>query len=117
MGTIIEAYNEWGRLREAMVGIADDLVILEYIPAMRWMTESGIESGKEFGGMKAEEVVPDQIAKVREQVERFVEALEKWGVKVHRNIPLRYREEKEYLDDAQDLDITPNDGVEFTFAG
>ncbi len=68
MSTIIEAYNEWGRLREAMVGIADDLVIPEYIPTMRWMTEWGIEDSKKHGGMKAEEVDPATITKLREQL-------------------------------------------------
>lgn len=101
MGTTIEAYNEWGRLREAMVGIADDLTILEYVPAMKWMTRWGIDSSKKYGGMKAEEYSSDTMAKLREQLEGFVEALEKWGVKVHRNIPLRYQEEKEFLDDIQ----------------
>ncbi len=101
MGTIIEACNEWGKLREVMVGIADDLVIPEYIPAMKWMTEWGIEDSMKYGGLKAEEVDPDTIAKLREQLEGFVEALEKWGVKVHRNIPLRYQEEREFLDDTQ----------------
>ena len=101
MSTIIGSYNEWGRLREAMVGIADDLVFLEYMPAMSWMTEWAIEAGKKYGGSKVEEIAPEKVQKLREQIERFVEALEKWGVKVHRNIPLRYKEEKEFLDNTQ----------------
>ena len=101
MSTIIESYNEWGRLREAMVGIADDLVVFDYIPAMSWMTEWAIETGKKYGGSKVEEIEPEKVQKLRGQIESFVEALEKWGVKVHRNIPLRHKEEKDFLDDTQ----------------
>jgi len=97
----IEAFNEWGKLREAMIGIVYDMVFLEYMPAMDWMTKWGIKSAKKPGGMKADEEEPEMIEKLREQLENFVTVLEKRGVKVHRNIPLRYPEEKEFLNSTQ----------------
>jgi len=84
-----------------MVGICDDMVIPEYMPAMNWMTKWGIEETQKYGGLKADEVVPDVMKKMRKQLEDLVSVLEKWGVKVHRNIPLRYPEEKEFLNSTQ----------------
>ena len=29
-------YNEWGKLREVVIGIEDNTVVPDYVPALRW---------------------------------------------------------------------------------
>ena len=97
----IAAYNEWGQLREAFVGIVDDYVEPEYIPALSWMSKEGIEYTKKHGGQPSEEVCPETIATAREQVNHHAANLKKFGVKVHRDISLKHEEELHFLDSVQ----------------
>lgn len=101
MGIDIGVYNEWGRLREAFVGIEDHYVEPEYIPAFDWMGQEGQEYCKKFGGRKSIEVLPEKIEALRAQIEAHVKVLQEFGVKVHRNLPLRYQEEETFLDNVQ----------------
>ncbi|MBL7151946.1 MAG: hypothetical protein ISS89_05115 [Candidatus Omnitrophica bacterium] len=97
------AYNEWGKLRVAMVGTLDDLVMPNNIPEMeRWMTAWGKEDMRKYHGKACATIVPDEVAKLKKELERFVSILEENGVKVYRNIPLRYPEERAYLNDVQE---------------
>lgn len=97
----IGVYNEWGRLREAMVGIEDHTVEPEYMEAFAWMSQEGKDYCRRFGGRDSAEVLPDKIAVLREQVERHVKVLTDFGVKVHRNRPLVHPEEIHFLDEVQ----------------
>lgn len=54
----IGVYNEWGRLKEAVVGIVDDTVEMDYIPAMKWLRESDVEDLKKSAGGKTRDVWP-----------------------------------------------------------
>jgi len=100
-GISVGVYNEWGRLREAFVGIEDDYVEPEYIPAFAWMGREGIEYCKKYGGRKSSEVLPDKIRRLREQIEGHVKALEDFGTVVNRNQPLIHQEEQTFLDNVQ----------------
>lgn len=98
-----EAYNEWGKLRVAMVGTVDDLVMPNNIPEIdRWVTGWGKEDMEKYHGQDCAKVVPDEVKKLREELDLLVKTLEENGVKVYRNIPIRYPEEKTYLNDVQE---------------
>ena len=97
----IGVFNEWGRLREAMVGIEDHTVEPEYIDAFAWMSPQGKEFSREYGGQPSEKVLPEHVARLREQVEKHVQVLQEFGVKVYRNQPLEHPEEVHYLDEVQ----------------
>ncbi len=93
----IGVYNEWGRLKEAVVGIVDDTVEMDYIPAMKWLREADVRALKECAGKKTIDVFPGEFALLREQIEGHVKVLQDHGVIVHRTKPLRYPEEKDFL--------------------
>lgn len=98
----IGVYNEWGKLREAFVGIApDDMVEPEYMPAFRWMGQEGIKITKERGGEKSIAILPHKIKLLRQQIESVVKVLKKHKVNVHRNIQPKYPEEVHFLDQTQ----------------
>lgn len=98
---MIGVYNEWGTLREAVIGIMEDTVEIEFMPAMKWLPESGIEACKKYGGKRTAEVFPDIPAILETQLDRHVRVLEDHGVIVHRTKPMQYPEEKNFLADIQ----------------
>ena len=93
--------NEWGRLREAFVGIEDDYVEPEYIPAFAWMGQEAIEYCKKYEGRKSSEVLPEKIRTLKEQIEGHVKALQDFGTVVHRRSTLLHPEEQTFLDNVQ----------------
>jgi len=98
----ISVFNEWGKLREAFVGIApDNMIEPDYVPAFSWMDEEGIEITRTYAGKKSLEIFPEWIAELREQIEAYVAILVRHGVTVHRNVPLRHPEEEHFLADTQ----------------
>jgi len=110
-------YNEWGQLREVFVGIAQDFVEPEWIPAFAWMSKEGQDYCRKYGGQKSIEVFPEKIRVLREQIEGHVRALETRGVKVHRNIPFRYPEESTFLDNVQKGAVYSGGADFFRFIG
>jgi glycine amidinotransferase len=98
----IGVYNEWGKLREAMVGIVpDNMVEPDYMQAFAWMGAKGEEYCRKYGGQKSIEVFPEEMRILKEQVEGHVKVLESYGVKVHRNQIFKYPEEEHFLDGTQ----------------
>lgn len=93
--------NEWGRLKEAVVGVIDDTVEMDYISAMKWLPESGVESLKKYAGKRTADIWPENFGLLREQIERHVKVLRDHGVIVHRTKPIRYEEERAFLADIQ----------------
>ncbi len=83
------------------MGIEDDYVEPEYIPAFAWMGQEAIEYCKKYGGRKSSEVLPEKIRALRKQVEGHVKALQDFGTVVHRNQPLLHPEEQTFLDNVQ----------------
>ncbi|MCK9211124.1 MAG: hypothetical protein M0P61_09845 [Ignavibacteriaceae bacterium] len=94
---IIGVYNEWGKLREAVVGIADDTVEIDFIPAMKWLPPEGIDACLKYGGKKTADVFPEYFEILKQQLEGHVKVLEEHGVIVHRTKPILYKEENDFL--------------------
>jgi len=99
--TAIGVYNDWGKLREVVIGIEDDTVEPEWMSALRFLSKEGIEGAKKYGGRKTAEVFPENVKKIREEIEGLVSTLEKRGVIVHRTKPVTHEEVKTYLDNVQ----------------
>lgn len=97
----IEVWNEWGKLREAVVGIEDETVEPEYIPALIWLDEEGKRLCREVGGKRTAEILPEVVQGLREQLHNHVRILKEHGVVVHRTPPLGHPEEREYLGNIQ----------------
>lgn len=98
----ISVYNDWGKLREVMVGYPDDTVEPDYSSTLAWMTEEAKAESKKHGGKKTEEVLPENVRQLKEQVEKHVKILEDFGVKVHRaRKSFAHPEEAQFLDQIQ----------------
>jgi len=110
-------YNEWGPLKEVFVGIEHDYVEPEWIPAFAWMAEEDQDNCRKYGGKKSNDVLPDKIKVLHEQIENHVKVLEKHGIKVHRNIPFRYPEEATFLDNVQKGAVYSGGADFFRFIG
>ncbi|HWQ18319.1 MAG TPA: hypothetical protein VN455_00960 [Methanotrichaceae archaeon] len=52
------ARNEWGKLRTAMIGTVDDLVMPSYISSMKWMTKWARDDLEKYAGQECSKVVP-----------------------------------------------------------
>ena len=93
--------NEWDKLVEAMVGLEDETIAPDYIPELSWMDPEQIEIMKKQAGKKTKDIRPDMARDLNNQIEAHVKLLEQHGVKVHRTIPMRYPEERDFLSEVQ----------------
>lgn len=110
-------FNEWGPLKEVFVGIEHDYVEPEWIPAFAWMTEEDQDNCRKYSGKKSNDVLPDKMKVLHEQIENHAKVLEKHGIKVHRNIPFRYPEEATFLDNVQKGAVYSGGADFFRFIG
>jgi N-dimethylarginine dimethylaminohydrolase len=94
-------YNEWGRLKEAVIGIPDDTVEMDYMTAMKWLPDWEVAELKKLAGRKTAEDEPEVFARLKAQIEGHVKVLRDHGVVVHRTKPMMYPEEKTFLADIQ----------------
>lgn len=99
----IGAWNEWGKLREAVLGQADDLIEPEYIPALIWVSDKGKKALREKAGKSIREGFPEIAKKMKQTIDTLQRVLQEHGVMVHRigPIPDGFDEEKTYLKDVQ----------------
>jgi len=98
----IGVWNDWGKLREVMVGYPDEMMEPDYASTLAWMTEEARTESKKHGGKRTDEVLPENARQLKEQVERHVKILEDFGVKVHRaRKAFAHPEEASYLDQIQ----------------
>jgi len=97
----IGVYNDWGKLKEVVIGVEDDTVEPEWMSGLRFLSKESVEGLKKYGGMKMAEVYPDHVTKIREEIEGLVRVLEERGVIVHRTKPMKHKEVKTYLDTVQ----------------
>jgi len=97
----IGAYNEWGKLREAVIGIEDETIVANYVPALQWETKEARTDFKKSGGKRSIDVDTARLKRLRRQIEGHVKLLKRLGVKVYRSKRMRDREEKEYLTNVQ----------------
>lgn len=97
----VGAVNEWGKLREAVVGIEDNTTEPSWIPALVWLDETGQEYVRTCGGRRTEDIAPHIAEALRLQLDNHARILEQHGVIVHRTPPLVHEAEKHYLADVQ----------------
>jgi len=97
-GNPIGVYNEWGKLREVMVGIMiDDAILPPPNYAMfQYLSTEKMEYFESLGGKNMKDVIPDQHKGTKDQVNKLAQVYENHGVKVHRAKPLS-EDEKEFL--------------------
>ncbi len=100
---IIGVWNEWGRLREAVLGQVDDLIEPDYIPALVWLSEEGKRCLRNKAGKSTPVAFPEQAEKMRHTLATLEHVLQEHGVVVHRTglIPEGFDEERSYLKDVQ----------------
>ena len=97
----ISVHHEWGKLEEVIVGIGDDLVIPSYSEYVSFIYDPKyIDMMKEYGGMKAMDVEPEEIKEAIEQINRLAKVLKDRGIIVHRSHRLRPAE-KRYIEYVQ----------------
>jgi len=101
MSTKICTFNEWGKLRAAVIGIEDNTTNPDYVPMLQWMTKEGIRAFKAHAGRRCIEDDTQRVLRLRKQLEAHAGNLEKLGVKVYRTKPMRHAEEKGYLCEVQ----------------
>jgi N-dimethylarginine dimethylaminohydrolase len=97
----IGVYNDWGKLREVVIGIEDETVEPEWVPALGFLSKEAQEDTKKYGGKRTADVLPETVKEIRREIEGLVKTLEERGVIVHRTKPMRYKEELTYLDSVQ----------------
>lgn len=100
---IIGAWNEWGRLREAVLGNVDDMVDPGYIDALIWVSEEGKQALRSSAGIRSMEAFPEEAQKMVITINTLEKVLTDHGVIVHRTkpVPPEYKEEINYLKDVQ----------------
>jgi len=100
---IIGAWNEWGKLREAVLGNVDGMVDPGYVDALIWVSEEGKEALKKSAGIKTMEAFPEESAKMVITINNLEKVLKEHGVVVHRTLPIppENKEEFTYLKDVQ----------------
>ena len=100
---MIGAWNEWGKLREVVLGQVDDLIEPEYIPALIWLSEKGKKALREKAGKLTREGFPEITRRMKHTIDTLERVLREQEVTVHRTgpIPDGFDEEKAYLKDVQ----------------
>ena len=109
---IIGAWNEWGRLRECVIGQVDDCIEAGYIPALVWVSEEGKRGLRKNAGKALKKAYPDIYKRIRHDLDLLAKTLRDNGVKVHRTLPLKNEEEKTFLGNVQ-VGNMPFDGADF----
>lgn len=67
----IGVYNDWGKLREVMVGYPEATVVTDYHPSLAWMTEEMKEGMKKNSGKIDSEAFPENGKKLKKQNKLF----------------------------------------------
>ena len=100
---IIGAWNEWGRLREAVLGYIDDLTEPGYVDALVWVSEEGKAALRQNAGKLTTEAYPGIAQSIKNTIEALQRVLQENGVTVYRTkpIPPENTEEKTYLKNVQ----------------
>ena len=100
---IIGAWNEWGRLREAVLGYVEDLAEPGYIDALVWVSEEGKAALRQNAGRLTTEAYPEIAQSIKNTINTLENVLKENGVTVYRTkpIPAANTEEKTYLKNVQ----------------
>ncbi len=100
---IIGAWNEWGKLREAVLGYVEDLAEPGYIDALVWVSEEGKAALRQNAGKLTTEAYPEIAQSIKNTINTLENVLTENGVTVYRTkpIPAANTEEKTYLKNVQ----------------
>lgn len=77
-------YNEWGPLREVIVGRMDTTVFPEYTPALDVSGPAVTDLLKKHGGRRLDEVWPEMAEAGQQGLDQLAATYERYGVTVHR---------------------------------
>lgn len=98
----IGVWNDWGKLREVMVGYPEATVVTDYHSSISWMTEKMKKEMEKNAGKIDSEVFPENARLLKKQIEDHVKILEDFGVKIHRALKyFAHPEEAYFLDEVQ----------------
>lgn len=98
---LIGVHHEWGKLKEVIVGIGDDLAYPSYNEAVSFFYEpEHIEGMKLYGGVDASEIDPEGVQEAKAQIDNLARVLDSLGIIVHRSHRLA-PEEMKYLEYVQ----------------
>ena len=98
----VEVNHEWGKLREVVLGIGNDLVIPCYNEKVSFIYDKDfIALMKKHGGKKASEIEPERTKEVIAQLDNLAKVLESRGGIVHRTHRLTKPYQKNYLSNIQ----------------
>ncbi|MBN1199936.1 MAG: hypothetical protein JXA23_11335 [Bacteroidales bacterium] len=95
---LIGVHHEWGKLKEVIVGIGDDLSYPGYNEAVSFFYEpEHIEGMKLYGGIDASEIDAEGVKETKAQIDNLARVLDSLGIIVHRSHRLA-PEEMQYLE-------------------
>ena len=96
-------WNEWGRLREVVLGYVEELAEPGYIDALVWVSEEGKAELRKNGGKLTREAYPEWAQCINRTITTLEKVLREHGVTVHRTQPTPpgFDEEKSYLKNVQ----------------
>ena len=94
----IGVYNEWGKLKEVMVGIMIEDAIMPppTYSILKYLSTEKAEYFERLAGKNMRDEIPDQHKGTMDQVNKLAQVYENNGVKVHRAKPLS-EDEKDFL--------------------
>lgn len=98
MSNDISVHHEWDPLREAIIGIGDDMVIYSYYDGISFVGEPAISFMKQWGGHKLGDIDPDTQRIIPEEIAGAEKLLNERGIVTHR-CHLLNDEQKAYLAD------------------
>ena len=106
------AHHEWGKLREAVIGIAPagDVVVF-YEESMRWLPEAELERSRKNAGRRLIDIDPDLAHRMQRQVDALAELVAREGVTVHRPERLRGPERTFLAPNGEGAQLFPRDAM------
>lgn len=106
------AHHEWGRLREAVIGIApaEDIVVFQE-ESQRWLTPADAEFSRKHAGRRLIDVDADLAARLERQLEGLAALLATEGVAVHRPARLHGEERSFMAPNGEGAQMFPRDGM------
>jgi N-dimethylarginine dimethylaminohydrolase len=110
---IVNVNNEYGKLRDAFIGIGDRLMMdPPNHESLKWQDETALEWSEQYGGKLVVETRPGEVETMQEQFDNLAKILKGRGIEVFRSHPLRYDEEITYLDNVH-RGYCNHDGCDF----
>jgi glycine amidinotransferase len=106
------AHHEWGKLREAVVGISppEDFVI-GYEPSQRWLAPDDAEFCRTHIGQRLIDVEPELANRIERQVDALAELLASEGVTVRRPRRLEGGERTFLAPQGEGMQLFPRDAM------